>query len=104
MLLCPGYVPQGHDQDALGRLRVVSSGRSPRLKIPEVFQYLLERHSRPRIISVPWLSDPGVGVLKLPDKGEDPYAICNHGERVLLGHALLVMQEVALPIPRVQNH
>ena len=34
VLLLPGYVPRGHDQDALGRLRVVAPGRSPRLKFP----------------------------------------------------------------------
>ena len=95
VLLCPGYVPQGHDQDALGRLWVVSSGWSPRLKVPEVVQYLLERPSCPRVISVPCLSDLGVVVPKFPDKGEDPYAICNRGKGVPLGHALLAMQELA---------
>ena len=69
-----------------------------------MFQYPLERTSRPRIISVTWLSDPGVGVLKFPDKGEDPYAICNHGMGVPLGHALISMQEVAWPVPCVLNH
>ena len=47
VLLRPGYVPRGHKQDALGRIRLVASGRSPRLKVPEVFQYLLERTYRP---------------------------------------------------------
>ena len=92
VLLCLGYVPRGHDQDALGRLQVVAMGRSPCLMVPEVLQYLMERPSRPRIISVPWLSDPGVDVPKFPDKGEEPYAIRNHGEGVPLGHSLLAMQ------------
>ena len=55
----------------------------------------MERLSCPHIISVPWLSELGVGVLKLPDKGEDNYTIRNHGKGVPLGHALLAMQEVA---------
>ena len=79
VLLCPGCIPWGHNQDALGQLRVVASGRSPRLEVPAVLQYVLELPSRPCVISVPWMSDPGVGALKLPDEGEDPDAICNHG-------------------------
>ena len=59
-----------------------------------MLQYLLECPSRPRLISIPWLSDPGLGVLKFPDKGEDPYAIRNHCKGVSLGHSLLAMQEV----------
>ena len=47
-------------------------GRSPRLEVPELFQYLMERPSLPHVISVPWLSDPGVGALKLPDEEGDP--------------------------------
>ena len=94
MLLCPGYIPGGHDQYALGRLRVVASGRSPRLEILEVFQYLLEPSSRPRVIILPWLSDPGVGALKFPDNGEDLYDIYNYGKGVPLGHTLLAIQEV----------
>ena len=58
----------------------------------------------PRAIRVPRLCDTRVGSLKLPDEEEDPNAICNHGEGVPLGHALLDMQEVALPVPRVPYH
>ena len=95
VLLCPGYVPRGHDQYALGRLQLVAVGRSPRLKVPKVLQYLLERLSCPRIISVPWLSDPGVSVTKFPYKRGYPYVIRNRGKGVPLGHAILDMLEVA---------
>ena len=94
VLLLPSYIPWGHDQDALGRLQVVAAGWSFRLQVPKVLQYLLERLSRPHIIIVPWLSDPGVGVPQLPDKREDSYAIRNHGEGVPLSHTLLAIQEV----------
>ena len=60
-----------------------------------MFQYFLELPSRPCVISVPWLSDPGVDAPKLPDEGEDPYVICNHGKGFPLGHAILAMHEVA---------
>ena len=79
MLLCLGYIPWGHDQNAFGRLRGVDLGLSPRLQVPEVLHDVWELLSRPCIISVPWLSDPGVGAPKLPDEREDPDAICNHG-------------------------
>ena len=96
VLLCPGYVPWGHDQYALGRLRVLASGRSLRLQVPEVLQYVKGLPSRPpRVIIVPWLSNLGVGAPKLPDEGEDPDVMCNHGEGVPLVHVLLAMQEVA---------
>ena len=75
VLLCPGYIPRGHDQNYFGRLRVIASDRSPRLQVPEVFHDVRKLPSRPRVISVPWMSDPGVGAPKLPDEGEDPDAI-----------------------------
>ena len=59
-----------------------------------MFQYLLELSSRPRVIIVQWLSDPGVVALKLPDNREDLYAIYNYDEGFPLGHTLLAMQEV----------
>ena len=68
------------------------------------YGHLLELPSYPRVISVPWLSDPGVGAPKLPDEGEYPNAICNHGWGLPLGHTLLAMQEVAWPVPHVPSH
>ena len=53
VLLYLGFGPWGHDQYALGRLWVVALGWSPCLKVPEVFQYLLERPSLPRVIIIP---------------------------------------------------
>ena len=50
---------------------------------------------RPRVISIPWLRDVGVSSPEIPDEGEDPYPICDHSKGVPLGHALLVVQEVA---------
>ena len=49
----------------------------------------------PHVIRVLRLCDTEVGSLKLPDKGEDPNDIYNHGKGVPLGHALLSMHEVA---------
>ena len=47
-----------------------------------------------RVIRIPRLYDAGVGSPKLPDEGDDPDSICDHGEGVPLGHALLAVQEV----------
>ena len=58
----------------------------------------------PRVICIPRLCDTGVGSLNLPDEGEDPNDICNHGKGVPLGHTLLAKKEVALPVPRVPYH
>ena len=55
----------------------------------------------PYVIRIPWLCDVGVGSSKLPDEGEDPDNIVNHGEGVHLGHTLLAMQKVAWHIPGV---
>ena len=49
----------------------------------------------PLVIHVPLLYNAGVGAPKLPVDGEDPDAICKHGEGVPLGHSLLAMKEVA---------
>ena len=57
------------------------------------FPGLLPRFTR--VISVPWMSDPGVGAPNLPDEGEEPDAICNHGKGVPLSHAPIAIQEVA---------
>ena len=36
-----------------------------------------------------------MGSPKLPNEGEDPDAIGDHGKKVPLGHALLAVKEVA---------
>ena len=57
-----------------------------------MFKDVAELPACPRVIRIPRLRYAGVGSPKLPDEGEDPYAICDHGEGVPLGHALLAMQ------------
>ena len=51
--------------------------------------------TRPRVVYIPWLCDAWVVSPEVPDEWEDPYAICDHGKGVPLGHALLAVQEVA---------
>ena len=50
----------------------------------------------PRFICIPRLRDMGVVSPEVTDEREDPYAICDHGEGVPLGHALLAVQEVVI--------
>ena len=52
----------------------------------------------------PGLVYSGVIPLQDPYEGEDPDAICNHGEGVPLGHALLAVQEVARPVLSVSDY
>ena len=52
----------------------------------------------PCVISIPWLSNAGLGRLEVPDKGEDPQAIGDHDQEVPLCHPLLSVKEVTRPI------
>ena len=74
---------------------LVPLSRPPQLEVSEVSHDLFKLPSRRRVIPIQWLRDSGVSSHEIPDKGEDPFALCNHGERVPLGHALLAVQEVA---------
>ena len=91
-LLRPGYIPRVHDQNNFVRLQVVSPWRAPRLKILKMHLYVLKVSFSPRIIRVPRMCDTGVGSPKLPQEGEDPYAIGYHGKGVPLVHNLLAVQ------------
>ena len=53
------------------------------------------REARPRVISVPRLSDMGVCLPELYYEVYNPYVIFDHGKGVPLVHALLTMQAVA---------
>ena len=66
--------------------------------------YVLKPPPCPRIIRVPRLCEARVGSPKLPNEGEDPDAIGDHGEKVPLGHALLAVKELACPVPCVPYH
>ena len=54
--------------------------------------------ARTSVISISWMSNAGVGRPEVPDKGEDPKAICNHGQGIPLGHFLLAMKEMTVPV------
>ena len=58
-------------------------------------QYVAKTAPRPHFIIIPCLCDVRVCILDLSDDMEYPYAISNHFYGVVLGHALLYIQEVA---------
>ena len=49
------------------------------------------------------MCDLGVHAANLTDEQEDTYFVGDHGKGIPLGHALLVMQEVAKPI-HISHH
>ena len=65
---------------------------APDLETLEVCEYVPKTDPRPCVITIPWLSYARVCVLEVLDDREDPYAICNHGQGVSLGHSPLYMQ------------
>ena len=100
----PGYILLQDHQDALGGFGKVSPGRPLQLEVPEVSHDIAKCPPRPRVIRIPWLVDLGMVHPQDPYEGEDPDAISDHGEGVPLGHALLAVQEVALPGLGVPDH
>ena len=59
--LALGYIPFGHNQDALGWLQIVPPGRPPQLEVPEVGHDITKLPPRPPVIRIPRLHDAGVG-------------------------------------------
>ena len=57
-----------------------------------------EGASRINTIRIPGLSDFGVGLTEVPDRGEDTQAIYDHIQGISPGHPLLAVQELTRPV------
>ena len=62
-----------------------------------------KENARSIVISIPWLSNAGVGFLEVPDKEEDTQAVWNNGQGIPLGHPLISVREVNRPIDRLDH-
>ena len=66
-----------------------------------VLHVLLDIHeiiSHIGVVRIPWLSDLGVSGAELTDERYYPYDVVNHGKSIPLGHNLLSMQDVVVPV------
>ena len=102
--LHPLDVTRGDGQDALGRIREVAPQMSPHHNFLHMILESLKIPFQSGIICVPWLRDLGVRGAELTDEWEDIYAIGNHREGPPLGHALIAMQELAVPVHVAHQH
>ena len=65
----------GDDQYALGWIQETYLQGTLNHQVIQMYLYACGHAACPSVISIPWLSNTGVGRTDIPDKGEDPQAI-----------------------------
>ena len=97
-VLSSGDIPRGYNQDSIGWFWEVSPWWPPPMEVLEVGQYVAKTSPHPCVISIPWMCDARVCILEISDDREYPYVICDHGQRVPMGHTLVAMKDVDQPL------
>ena len=91
-------VLQGYNQDSLDRIWELSPQSSLHQHAPHVLENIFGLPSRAGVFRILRLSDLGMRGAELTYEREDPYAIGTYVKGILLGHALLAVQEMVRPV------
>ena len=64
---------------------------------------MIEHAQCPSVVSIPWLHNIRVSLLKVFDQSNDFHPVGNHIQRVSLHHTLPNMENIILTVPSSQD-